>query len=344
MTERGAVLEQQRLPDSGNRRPAPGRADGSAVAVRLLRTHALSIGLVAAVVLFSVLKPEIFPSLDNAQTMLRQVAPLAIPAFGLTVVLVMNDFDLSLGAMIGLGGTTAIVSMSVGGIPPALAIIIALLVAIAIGSAAGVAVAYAGASSFVITLALGTILQGLEYQLSDSRPVFLNIPESYQQLANGEFLGLSYQVYVALFVFLVLFVLLEKTEIGRFMYAIGGNIQAARLSGLRVREMRLLGFVIMAVCSAISGILLTSQAGQSTPNVGIPYLLPVFAAAFLGSTTFRVGRFNIIGTLVGVLFLQVVSTGLILLQLKPAYVNIVQGGILAASVLLSRLGRKARHD
>ena len=123
------------------------------------------------------------------------------------------------------------------------------------------------------------------------------------------------------------------------MYAIGGNIEAARLSGLRVRRLRLAGFVIMAVCSALSGILLTSQAGQSTPDVGLPYLLPVFAAVFLGSTAIKVGRFNIVGTLVGVLFLQVISTGLIMLELKPAYVNIVQGGILAASVLLARLGR-----
>jgi ribose transport system permease protein len=85
--------------------------------------------------------------------------------------------------------------------------------------------------------------------------------------------------------------------------------------------------------------LLTSQAGQSTPDLGLPYLLPVFAAVFLGSTAVRVGKFNIVGTLVGAIFLQVISTGLILLELKPAYINIVQGGILAGSVLLARLGR-----
>jgi ribose transport system permease protein len=307
------------------------------------RPYALVVALAATVILFSVLKPAIFPTTANVQTMLRQMVPLAIPAFGLTVVLVMNDFDLSLGAMMGLGGTTAVVSMSSGHLQPAAAIVVALAMAVAVGVANGLAIALAGASSFVITLAAGTILQGIEYKLSNQRPVFQGIPSAYQKIADGRLFGLSYQVYIALAVFLVIFVLLETSELGRYMYAIGSNPEAARLSGLRVRSLRMLGFVIMAICSTISGILLTSQAGQSTPDVGIPYLLPVFAAAFLGSTAVRVGRFNIVGTLIGALFLQVISTGLVLLQLKPAYVNIVQGGILAGSVLLARLGSEGRR-
>jgi len=297
------------------------------------------LALAATIVLFSALRPEIFPTLDNVETMLRQLAPLAIAAFGLTVVLVMNDFDLSLGAMIGLGGTTAIVLMSNTGMSFVLAIVLALGVGVLVGLANGFAVAWAGASSFVITLAMGTILQGVEYQISNQQPVFQNIPESYKELANASLFGLSSQVYVALGIFVVLFVLLERAEIGRYMYAIGGNIEAARLSGIRVRELRVLGFVITALCSTVAGILLSSQAGQSSPDVGIPYLLPVFAAVFLGSTAIKVGKFNILGTLVGALFLQVISTGLILLELKPAIVNIVQGGILAGAVLLARLDR-----
>lgn len=319
--------------------PKPARTGPAPGALTVIRRNGVLIALAATIALFSVLRPELFPTLDNAMTMLRQIAPLAIPAFGLTVVLVMNDFDLSLGAMVGLGGTAAVVTMSNTSIPLVAALACAIGLAVVIGILNGLAVAYAGASSFVITLAMGTVLQGVEYQISDSRPVFEGIPEAYQQIANGQLFGVSLQVYIALAVFVILYVLLERSEQGRYMYAIGGNIEAARLSGLRVRRLRLAGFVIMAVCSALSGILLTSQAGQSTPDVGLPYLLPVFAAVFLGSTAIKVGRFNIVGTLVGVLFLQVISTGLIMLELKPAYVNIVQGGILAASVLLARLGR-----
>lgn len=325
--------------DSGPVR-APSRATATGSLLALLRQHGVLVALAATVLLFSALRPGLFPTLDNAQTMLRQVAPLAIPAFGLTVVLVMGDFDLSLGAMIGLGGTTAVVAMSDAGMSPWAAVGFAVAAAVVVGVANGLAIAYATASSFVVTLAMGTVLQGVEYQISGSRPVFEGIPDAYQRIADTHLLGISTQTYIAAGVFAVLYVLLEKTEIGRYMYAIGGNTEAARLSGLRVRELRLLGFVIMAVCSTIGGVLLTSQAGQSTPDVGIPYLLPVFAAVFLGSTVLKIGTFNITGTLIGVIFLQVISTGLVLLQLKPAYVNIVQGGILAGAVLLARTGSR----
>jgi ribose transport system permease protein len=322
---------------------SPGRGARGATLLVGARRHGVLLALAATVALFSALRPHIFPTVENAETMLQDLSPLAIAAFGMTVVLVMNDFDLSLGAMIGLGGTTAIVLMSKSGIDyiPAIALTIGL--GVVVGLTNGVAVAYAGASSFVITLAMGTVLQGVEYQISGQQSVFQNVPGAYKSLANAELFGLSSQVYVALAIFVVLFVLLERSEIGRYMYAIGGNIEAARLSGLRVRELRVLGFVIGAVCSAVSGMLLTSQAGQSTPDLGVPYLLPVFAAVFLGSTAIRVGKFNMAGTLVGAIFLQVISTGLILLELKPAFINIVQGGILAGSVLLARLGRADAH-
>jgi ribose transport system permease protein len=320
-------------------RASPGRGSRAAAVLGGARRHGVLLALAATIALFSALRPHIFPTVDNVETMLRDLSPLAIAAFGMTVVLVMNDFDLSLGAMIGLGGTTAVVLMSKSDVGYVLAIALTIGLGVAVGLANGIAVAYAGASSFVITLAMGTVLQGVEYQISGQQSVFQGVPDTYKSLANAELFGLSSQVYVALAVFVVLLVLLERSEIGRYMYAIGGNIEAARLSGLRVRELRVLGFVIGAVCSAVAGMLLTSQAGQSTPDLGVPYLLPVFAAVFLGSTAVRVGKFNVLGTLVGAIFLQVISTGLILLELKPAYINIVQGGILAGSVLLARLGR-----
>jgi ribose transport system permease protein len=318
---------------------APTRGSSPRSALGLARRHGVLIALAATVALFSALRPSLFPTLDNVETMLRDLSPLAIAAFGMTVVLVMTDFDLSLGAMIGLGGTTAIVLMSHSHVNYVLAIVLTLGLGVVVGLANGIAVAYAGASSFVITLAMGTVLQGIEYQISGQQSVFQNIPEAYKSLANATLLGLSSQVYVAFAVFAVLYVLLERSEIGRYMYAIGGNREAARLAGLRVRQLRVLGFVIGSMCAAVSGMLLTSQAGQSTPDLGLPYLLPVFAAVFLGSTAVKVGKFNVVGTMVGAVFLQVISTGLILLELKPAYINIVQGGILAGSVLLARLGR-----
>jgi ribose transport system permease protein len=136
-------------------------------------------------------------------------------------------------------------------------------------------------------------------------------------------------------------VLLERTEIGRYMYAIGGNSEAARLSGVRVRSLRLLGFVIVAFSAAVVGLLLTSQSASYAPNLGISYLLPAFAAVFLGAAVFRPGEFNVLGTVIGVLFLGVIQTGLTMLNLQTYMINLVQGGILITAVLVSRLGQRS---
>ncbi|HZO07646.1 MAG TPA: ABC transporter permease, partial [Solirubrobacterales bacterium] len=120
-----------------------------------------------------------------------------------------------------------------------------------------------------------------------------------------------------------------------------GNEEAARLSGLRVRPYRVIGFIAVGLAAAIVGILMISLSGSYSPNGGATYLLPAFAAAFLGAAVFRPGEFNIPGTVVGVLFLGVIQTGLVMLNTESYVINLVQGGILIAAVLVSRLGQRA---
>jgi ribose transport system permease protein len=123
------------------------------------------------------------------------------------------------------------------------------------------------------------------------------------------------------------------------MYAIGGNPEAARLSGLRVRLLRTIGFGLVGVSAAIAAILINSEAAAANPNTGLGLLLPAYAAAFLGSSMFRVGVFTPIGTALGALYLQIVGTGLTILNLSGPLVQMIQGGILAGAVLVSRLTR-----
>jgi ribose transport system permease protein len=140
---------------------------------------------------------------------------------------------------------------------------------------------------------------------------------------------------------LLIWVLLDRSEIGRYMYAIGGNPDAAKLSGVRVRALRLIGFVVVGVTASIVGILLTAQGASYVPDAGTSYLLPTFAGVFLGSAVFRPGEFNLPGTVVGVLFLGTISTGLTQLNLKSYVINLVQAAILITAVLVSRLGARA---
>ncbi|CAB4879277.1 unannotated protein [freshwater metagenome] len=307
----------------------------------IVSRYGLLIAFLATIVVFSIAKSDVFPTGRNLESILTAAGPSLILAVGLTVVLVMQDFDLSIGAMIGLAAGAAVnfmVSNGIGWIP---AVVLIFVIAIGVGLANGFMIAYLGGSSFIITLAVGTILTGIEYALSGQNTTYSGFPEAFTKIAKGELLGLSNLIWIAAVVAIIIWLLLERTEIGRYMYAIGGNPEAARLSGVRVRGLRVLGFVIVAITAAIVGLLLTSQSSSYAPNLGIPYLLPAFAAVFLGAAVFRPGEFNVAGTVIGVLFLGVIQTGLTMLNLETYLINLVQGGILVTAVLVSRLGQRS---
>jgi ribose transport system permease protein len=188
---------------------------------------------------------------------------------------------------------------------------------------------------------MSTVLIGVEFGLTDQKTIFSGVPEGYTDIGRNVLLfDLSNQIFIAAAVALLLWLMLEKTEAGRYMYAIGGNPEAARLSGVRIRELRLAGFVIVALCATLTGILLTAESASSSPTIGTPYLLPAFAAVFLGAAVFRPGQFNLAGTVVGVLFLGTIQTGLLMLDLETFVINLIQGAILISAVLLSRLGQR----
>jgi ribose transport system permease protein len=307
----------------------------------MLFRYGLVVAFLVMIAVFSILKPHVFPTAANAKAILEETAPPGILAIGLTAVLVMNDFDLSFAAMLGLGSglvTILLVNHHVGWV---LAVVIVLIAGAAGGLLNGFLIAVLGGSSFIITLAMGTVFTGLEYALTGQKDVFSGMSSSFTNIAQGSpLLGINTQVWIALAIAILGWVMLEKTEIGRFMYAIGGNQEAARLAGVRVRTLRILGFVLIAMAAVTAGILLVSLGGSYTPNPGPPYLLPAYAGVFLGAAAFRPGQFNVLGTVVGVLFLETIQTGLTMLNLQTWIINVVQGAILVAAVLLSRLGEK----
>jgi ribose transport system permease protein len=295
----------------GARRP---RRSNRELATLVLARYGVVIAFAVVILVFSLAKPHIFPTWNNWKSIFTTAAPPLILAVGLTVVLAMQDFDLSFGAMIGLVG----------------------------GALNGYLIAFLGGSSFIITLAMGTVLTGIEFAFTKQATIFSGVSPDYVKIgAESYILGLSNQIWIAVVVAAVLWALLDRTEVGRYMYAIGGNPEAARLSGIRTRTLRLVGFTIVGLTAAIVGILLTSQGGSYTPSAGTSYLLPAYAAAFLGANCFRPGEFNVPGTVVGVLFLGAISTGLTILNLQTYLINLVQGGILVAAVLLGRLGQRA---
>lgn len=302
--------------------------------------------LVLCIIFFST-QDDRFLSVANLRTTLATGAPLLIIALGLTVVLVMGDFDLSVSGMLSAAGALVVVLIVNNGWPWGFAVLLAFVLAALFGLLNGVLIAYVGTPSFITTLASGVVLGGIEYALTSGRFVtgtgFMS--DSYRDLGVGQpdpWTGFASPVWIAAGLAVVLWVLLAKTELGRYMYAIGGNAEAARLSGIRVRALRAGGFVIVAVCATVGAVVTTARTASSIPNTGATLLLPGFAAAFLGAAMSRRNQFNVGGTVVGVLFLQVVQTGLTFMGYEQDVQNIAQGVILVGAILISRLGALRR--
>ena len=311
------------------------RRSASGLLLQILSRYGVIVAFAVMILAFSLARPDTFPTVTNLKSILTFAAPQMIVALGLTVVLVMQDFDLSIGSMVGLADGAAVALMVYHGVPWELALAIGLGLGVGAGLVNGFLVAILRGNSFIMTLAMATILTGVEYVFTDQATVFQGVAQGYVNIGANSTLGFSNQVWIAFGVALTLWVLLDTTESGRYMYAIGGNPEAARLSGIRTRTLRVFGFVIVAFTAALVGILLSAAGGGYTPNPGQYLLLPAYAGAFLGAACFRPGEFNIPGTVVGVLFLGTIETGLTLLNLQTYMINLVQGAILVIAVLLS---------
>jgi ribose transport system permease protein len=324
--------------------PVPAGRRGSRAAERtrsLFARYGVLLAFAAVVLVFSLARPSTFPTWTNAREILANAAPQMIVALGLTVVLVMQDFDLSVGAMASLAGGFVVAQIALHGMAWELALVLAAGLGIAAGIAKGYLVAVLHGNSFIMTLAMGTILTGLEFAFTSDITIFQPVSPAFVSIASHSILGVNNEVWFALGVAILLWFLLDATETGRFMYAIGGNQEAARLSGIRVRTLRIVGFIIVSLTASLVGVLIVSNGGGNyTPSFGTYLLLPAYAGAFLGAACFRPGEFNIPGTVVGVALLATISTGLTFLNLQTYLINLVQGAILIVAVLMSTVATR----
>jgi ribose transport system permease protein len=306
----------------------------------IINRYGVVIMLVAVFAFFSLLRPSTFPTLLNVKNILETYSLEMIVALGLTVVLAMGDFDLSVASTASMAGGGALAEIYYNHLPWAVAVLLMLVIVTAAGMLKGYLVAVLGGNSFIMTLALTSVLLGVEYAFTSEVTIFGAGSPAFLSIASGSTLGFNNDIWFALGVAIVLWVLLDATEIGRFMYAIGGNAEAARLSGIRVRRIRTIGFVIVSLAAALAGLLTVSQGGQYQENFATYMLIPGYAGAFVGAACFRPGEFNIPGTIVGVLLLGTISTGLVVLNLQNTYIQLADGAILIVAVLGSTLAAR----
>jgi ribose transport system permease protein len=302
--------------------------------------YATIIGLALMIVIFSILSPDAFPTLNNFINVLNQASLATIIAGGLTLAVIVGELDLSIGYAASLHGILVTGLIVHNKMPIALAIVIVLALGALIGVINGLIVTKLRVNSVIATLGVGTIIVGLAFAYSSGVPIVAGVPEGFLQLSLGRWLlGIPNPIIVMAIVVAGLWLLVERTAIGQEIQAVGGNPIAARLAGIDVDRIKILGFVISAVCAALTGALLASRLGSGTTSAADSYLLTAFAAVFLGSATLRDGEFHVLGTFIGTLIIVFGFNGLNIFGAPTFSQYVFQGAILVAAVALSSLGR-----
>jgi ribose transport system permease protein len=317
---------------------------------RFLRHYGTLIGMAAIVVFFWVMLPDTFMTARNWLNITQQISMLTVVAVSMTVVMVIGDFDLSVGSMASLAGVCAAVLFTQGwSVPVALAV--ALAMGLAGGLINGILVSVIGILPFVATLATLTMYSGAAFILSGGKTIFgRDIPQAFGDFAkSGLPLGtlsdkplvLPALTLLALAIAATLAVILELTTYGRRLYAIGGNAEAARLAGVRVTLLRLSAYGFTGVGAAVAGLMYASRVASANPTQGEGLMLTAIAAVFLGMTITRHGQPRVAATLAGVLVLGVMDNGLTQLQVDSYVRQVLVGLIIVLAVSISALGRRA---
>ena len=316
------------------------RPAGRRRALMILSKYGTLFAMALLVLIFSVAAPNaVFLSRDNLLNIVNQSTLTAIIAAGLTIVLVVGEFDMSIGYTASLAGVLVTGLIANQGVSLVLAILLTIAAAGTVGTVNGLLVTKARVNAVVATLGVGTVVVGLSFGYTAGTPI-LQVPKEFTNLTLGHFLGLSNPIWYMAIVLTLLWVILNRTPLGQRIQAVGANANAARLAGIRTDRAKISAFVITGLCAGLTGILLASLLGSGTVSAADGYLLDAFAAVFLGSATLRDGEFHIVGTLIGVLLVNVGFNGLSLLGTPVFYQYLFKGGILVAAVALSTIARK----
>lgn len=280
-----------------------------------------------------------FLTVSNWTIIITQVSINALLAFGVTFVIITGGIDLSLGSIMAVTGVAAASLAHPDTYPVIVPIAIGLLAGISMGALNGLVITKSKVPPFIVTLGMMTIGRGLALILSKGRPVS-NLSDSFNFIGGGNLAGIPFPIIVLIVTFVVCSVVLKKTILGRYIYAVGGNEQAAKASGIRVNKVKMAVYTICGGLAALAGILLTSRITTGQPNAGVGFELDAIAAAIIGGTSTSGGTGTMTGTLIGALLIGVISNGLDLLNVTSYYQQVVMGAIIIGAVVLDSWNQK----
>ncbi|EGR0751492.1 ribose ABC transporter permease [Vibrio vulnificus] len=293
------------------------------------------IALLFLIVVVSFLNPNFF-TVDNILNILRQTSVNAIIAVGMTLVILTAGIDLSVGSVLALCGAFAasLVAMEV---PVFIAVPTALLAGAALGAISGVIIAKGKVQAFIATLVTMTLLRGVTMVYTDGRPIstgFTDTADAFAWFGTGYALGIPVPVWLMVIVFAAAWYLLNHTRFGRYVYALGGNESATRLSGINVDKVKIGVYAICGLLAALAGIIVTSRLSSAQPTAGMGYELDAIAAVVLGGTSLMGGKGRIMGTLIGALIIGFLNNALNLLDVSSYYQMIAKAAVILLAVMV----------
>lgn len=295
----------------------------------ILSRYGIYIVLFAMILFFSI-SSKAFLSASNLFNILRQVAVVGTAAVGMTFVMLTGGIDLSVGAIIGVTGIITALLM-VWGVPPVVAVLVALAVGVLLGMINAALINELRVPPLIVTLGMMTALRGLAYLITGGMPVF-GFPESFTLLGQGYIYVIPVPVIIMAVTFLAGYLVLEKFTLGRYIYGVGGNEEASRLSGINVKKIKYLVYSISGFVCGVAGVVLLSRTNSGQPKAGTSYEMDIITAVVLGGVSIAGGQGRITGVVAGVLIMGILSNGMIIMNVGDYVQRIVQGLVLVAAV------------
>ena len=275
-----------------------------------------------------------FLSVQNIKNIFQQISINGILAVGMTFVIITGGIDLSVGSLLGFSGVIA-ASLVSGGGNPFYAVLAGIIAGLLFGVINGLLVAYAKIVPFIVTLGMLSIARGVTNVYTHGSPI-IKLDKRFTAIGQSAFLGIGFPVWIFIGMLIVGFIILHTTKLGRYTLAVGGNEEAARLSGVNITKVKLLVYSLSALMASLAGILLASRLGSGQPNAGDGYELDAITAAIVGGTSLSGGVGTIGGTLAGAIIIGIINTGMNTLGISPYYQLVIKGSVILAAVIIDR--------
>lgn len=305
---------------------------------QVLKRFSTLIILLVLVIVFSISSGN-FLRINNILNILRQVAVISILTAGMTFVIISGGMDLTVGAYLGFTGVVLAKLMKTFALPVPVAVIAVMLLTIILGIITGSLIVILNVSAIVITLGMMTVVRGLAYIISGGLPVY-DIPDSIVFLGQGYVAGIPVPVIIMLLVVIIMGIILKYTYFGRYVYAIGGNIEAAKLAGVSVNKIIISLYAISAFLSSIAGTMLTGRISSGAPASGTGTEMDVVTAVVIGGVSVNGGKGSMLGAFLGAVIIGVLSNGLTILNIGEYYQQVVKGVVLIVAVAFDVLANK----